>query len=104
MTKKDHLTKEEQEMLEHLVEEYGKTEEEILEEYEQAQKLIRYVKFVKGSEKGRVGFYFKVGWGEYAINIFTKDEEIWCPNFRTETVEITKEEYEEEVKKWKGAE
>ena len=75
----------------------GLTIEKIIEQYAYFFRYRRYVKFVKGEYKGKVGIVYPDG----EINPYAKDVHmpdgsvIWCPRYDTELKEITEEEYKE---------
>lgn len=71
--------------------------EDVVEQYDYFLRHRRYVKFVKGEYKGKVGIVYPDG----EINPYAKDVHmsdgsvIWCPRYDTELKEITEEEYKE---------
>ena len=83
--------------LEKLSTEMGVPIEEIVKQYDYFLRHRRYVKFVKGEYKGKVGIVYPDG----EINPYAKDVHmpdgsvIWCPRYDTELKEITEEEYKE---------
>lgn len=83
--------------LEELSAEMGVTIEEIVEQYEHFLRNRKYVKFVNGEYKGKVGIVYPDG----EINPYAKDVHmpdgsvIWCPRYDAELKEITEQEYME---------
>lgn len=93
----DYSDEEIKKKLEEASAEMGVTIEEIVEQYDYFLRHRRYVKFVKGEYKGKVGIVYPEG----EINPYAKDVHmpdgsvIWCPRYDTELKEITEEEYKE---------
>lgn len=93
----DYYDEEIKKKLEEASAEIGVTIEEIVEQYDYFLRHLRYVKFVKGEYKGKVGIVYPDG----EINPYAKDVHmpdgsvIWCPRYDTELKEITEEEYKE---------
>ena len=93
----DYSDEEIKKKLEEASAEMGVTIEDLIEQYEHFFSHRRYVKFVKGEYKGKVGIVYPDG----EINPYAKDVHmpdgsvIWCPRYDTELKEITEEEYKE---------
>ena len=75
----------------------GQTIEEIIEQYEYFLRNRKYVKFVKGEYKGKVGIVYPDGEiYPYAKDVHMPDGSvIWCPRYDAELKEITEQEYME---------
>ena len=93
----DYSDEEIKKKLEEASAEMGVTIEEIVEQYDYFLRHRRYVKFVKGEYKGKVGIVYPDGEiNPYAKDVYMPDGYvIWCPRYDTELREITEEEYKE---------
>lgn len=78
-----------------IAKETGKTEHEVLKECEYAMNNKTYVRFIKGENKGKVGFYFPVP-GElnpYSRVVYCKDCKVLTMGWNNNYEVISEEEY-----------
>lgn len=79
--------------------ETGMSITELIEQIKYVNDHKRYVKFIKGIYKGTVGYVLPgLEIIPYAITVCTENGEIWCPNYDSELITISKEEYEQVIK------